>query len=151
MVATILVADDESGIRRLAKRVLELAGHTVLEAVDGQEAFDIVQEHQPELALLDLWMPKRSGLEVSSLIRSNPTLSQTRIIVTSGDSLSDLTQFAEAGLIDDYLRKPFSLTQLLETGDHITQWSKAMAHRGPQAEMTAAVDHVAGPPTAPSF
>ena len=65
----VLVADDDPGIRELLKRVLEQKGYEVLTAADGEAALESVRNDNPQLMLLDLYMPKLSGVEVLERIR----------------------------------------------------------------------------------
>ena len=96
-VAIILCADD----------------YRVVEAADGAEAWAMVQTHKPALVLLDVQMPGQSGLEVLRLIKADPSLAATRVILlTAKAQETDI----ESGLIagaDFYLTKPFSPLDLL--------------------------------------
>jgi CheY-like chemotaxis protein len=64
LVRKLLIADDEPGIRRLVRMTLESEGHEILEAADGEQALAIARDQHPDLILLDVMMPRRSGLEV---------------------------------------------------------------------------------------
>ena len=116
---TILVADDEPSLRRLVRATIEDSDHAVLEAGDGELAWALIQEHHPCVALLDVQMPGRSGLELARAIRATPELSSTHIVL--------LTAFAQqadkaAGLAagaDLYLTKPFSPLELIQTIEHL--------------------------------
>lgn len=87
----------------------------MLEAENGMEAWSQVQEHRPALVLLDVQMPERTGLDVCRLIRADPTLADTRVVLlTSKAQEVDIAAGVEAGA-DRYLTKPFSPIELLET------------------------------------
>lgn len=106
----VLVIDDEPAIRRALRVGLERHGHTVLEAADGESGLDAFAEHQPELVVLDLAMPRLDGLSVCRELRQ---WSQVPIIVLSvRDSDRDKVAALDLGA-DDYLTKPFSLDELL--------------------------------------
>ena len=113
VMRTVLIADDESSIRLLVHATIESDDYTVVEAADGTGAWDMIQKVKPALVLLDIHMPGRNGLDVLRLIKADPTLVGTRVILlTSKAKESDI----EAGLIagaDFYLTKPFSPLDLL--------------------------------------
>ena len=113
VMRTVLIADDESSIRLLVHATIESDDYTVVEAADGTGAWDMIQKVKPALVLLDIHMPGRNGLDVLRLIKADPTLVETRVILlTSKAKESDI----EAGLIagaDFYLTKPFSPLDLL--------------------------------------
>ena len=71
---SILITDDDRGIREILRELVEAQGHRPLLAADGDEAFDIVQAEPVHLALLDMQMPRMTGLETLQLIRSLNTL-----------------------------------------------------------------------------
>jgi CheY-like chemotaxis protein len=110
---TVVIADDESSMRLLVHATIESDDYWVVEAADGAEAWALVQKHKPALVLLDVQMPGRSGLEVLRMIKADPTLEATKVILlTAKAQESDI----EAGLIagaDFYLTKPFSPLDLL--------------------------------------
>lgn len=112
-VRTVLIADDEPSMRLLVHATIESEDYIVVEAADGTQAWALINEHKPSLVLLDVQMPGRSGLEVLQLVKADPDLAATRVILlTSKAHESDV----EAGLIagaDFYLTKPFSPLDLL--------------------------------------
>jgi CheY-like chemotaxis protein len=109
----VVIADDESSMRLLVHATIESDDYRVLEAADGAEAWALVQRHKPSLVLLDVQMPGRSGLDVLRLIKADPSLAATRVILLTAQAQEvDI----EAGLIagaDFYLTKPFSPLDLL--------------------------------------
>jgi CheY-like chemotaxis protein len=113
VLPTVVIADDESSMRLLVHATIESDDYTVFEANDGTEAWAMVQEHRPKLVLLDVQMPGQSGLDVLRLIKADPSLKTTRVILlTAKAQEADI----EAGLIagaDFYLTKPFSPLDLL--------------------------------------
>lgn len=107
----ILVADDETRIRRLVSESLEQAGFDVCQAQDGREVLDVFQLSpiEPDLVILDLMMPDMDGEEALRAIRA---LSDVPILIlTARDFLTDKTKCFKAGA-DDYLVKPFSVEEL---------------------------------------
>jgi len=113
ILRTVLIADDESSLRLLVHATIGSDDYTVVEAADGTETWAMIQQHKPSLVLLDVQMPGRSGLEVLRLVKEDPSLVATRVILlTSKAQEKDV----EAGLIagaDFYLTKPFSPLDLL--------------------------------------
>jgi len=108
----ILAADDDDDILQLVVFRLERSGYTVLQAHDGEEALALAAEHRPDLAVLDVMMPKMDGFEVTRRLRSDPATSRMPIIMlTARVQDADVQEGFDAGA-DDYLRKPFSPQEL---------------------------------------
>lgn len=107
---TILVADDDPQLLRLITRNLELEGYDALPAHNGQEALDAIESRLPDLALLDVMMPKMDGFTVCQKVRDFSAL--PIIIVTARGQESDKVRGLDLGA-DDYLTKPFSVDELL--------------------------------------
>ena len=110
-MAVILVVDDESFLRTVAKTVLTPNGHLVLEAASGQEALSICEKTAVDLVISDLWMPEMDGFElISSLRESHNELPILAISgVFSGEFLRSVRLLAPA----ETLEKPFTGEQLL--------------------------------------
>jgi CheY-like chemotaxis protein len=110
---TVLIADDEPSIRELVQVTIGADDINVVEASDGDEAWSLIQAHQPSLVLLDVQMPGRTGLEILSAIRADARLAGTKVIILSASAAaSDMTGAVAAGA-DSYLTKPFSPRDLL--------------------------------------
>ena len=108
----ILAADDDEDILQLVVFRLERSGYTVLQAHDGEEAFRLALEHRPDLAVLDVMMPKMDGFEVTRRLRAeDATRSMPIIMLTARAQDSDVEEGFDAGA-NDYLRKPFSPQEL---------------------------------------
>ena len=108
----VLVADDDDDILGLVAFRLERAGYTVLTASDGETALRLAVEELPDLALLDVMMPKLDGYEVTRRLRaSEPTRTLPVILLTARVQESDIRIGLDAGA-DDYVRKPFSSQEL---------------------------------------
>jgi two-component system, OmpR family, KDP operon response regulator KdpE len=107
---TILVVDDEIGIRRILKVCLTSAGFVVHESASGHEALRAIGEFQPDLVLLDLGLPDMDGSKVVTRVRES---NQCPILILSiRDQESDKVTALDAGA-DDYLTKPFGNRELL--------------------------------------
>jgi chemosensory pili system protein ChpA (sensor histidine kinase/response regulator) len=109
-----LVVDDSITVRRVTQRLLERNGMRVLTARDGVDAMEILQEHTPDIILLDIEMPRMDGYEVATQVRADGRLSGIPIImITSRVGEKHRARAIEIG-VDDYLGKPYQEAQLLE-------------------------------------
>jgi DNA-binding response OmpR family regulator len=109
---TILVADDEDDILNLVRFGLERDGHRVVMATDGAGALDAARSELPALCVLDVMMPKLSGLEVLQRLREDPRTAGVRVILlTARGREADVDRGFELGA-DDYVTKPFSPQEL---------------------------------------
>lgn len=105
---TILIADDEPDILEIIQFNLQNEGYTVHTASDGEEALQAASRIKPDLIILDVMMPRKTGMEVCRLLRLNPDFKNTLIIFLT--ALSDETSHLK-GLengADDYISKPVS-------------------------------------------
>lgn len=108
----VLVADDDPDILQLVAFRLERAGYDVVQAADGEEALRLATELQPDLAVLDVMMPKLTGYDVTRRIREGEATSRMPVILLSARvQEDDVARGFEAGA-DDYLTKPFSPQEL---------------------------------------
>jgi DNA-binding response OmpR family regulator len=109
----VLCADDDEDILSLVSLRLQRAGFDVATATDGQEAVEIARERRPALAVLDVMMPRRTGYEVLSELRSDEALREIKVILLSARvQESDVARGLEAGA-DAYLAKPFRAQELV--------------------------------------
>lgn len=107
-VATVLVADDEPHVLRLAKFRLEREGYKVLTAEDGETALEMARAQLPDLCVLDVMMPKRSGFDVLHELRADERCRGIKVIMlTAGVEARD-ADFGRSLGADDYIRKPFA-------------------------------------------
>jgi DNA-binding response OmpR family regulator len=108
----VLAADDDPDILELVAFRLERSGYTVLQARDGEEALRLALEKKPDLAVLDVMMPKLDGFELTRRLRAEEATSRMPIILlTARAQDADVQQGFDAGA-DDYIRKPFSPQEL---------------------------------------
>lgn len=109
----ILIAEDEESIIASLEFLMRQASHEVRTARDGDEALRLIDEFQPDLVLLDLMLPRRSGLEVCGAIRASGRRSATRVLMlTAKGGTGEIARGLAAGA-DDYLVKPFSTRDLV--------------------------------------
>jgi len=104
----VLIADDEPDILEILKYNLEKEGYVVSTAKDGNEALDKAKQFHPDLIILDMMMPKKSGLEVLEVLRLQPTFKDTLIMFLTAlnDENTQLRSFSTGA--DDYISKPVS-------------------------------------------
>jgi DNA-binding response OmpR family regulator len=108
----ILAADDDEDILELVTFRLERSGYTVVQARDGEEAWRLALEKKPDLAVLDIMMPKLNGFELTRRLRAEEATSRMPIILLTARAQDvDVQQGFDAGA-DDYIRKPFSPQEL---------------------------------------
>ena len=111
--ATILVADDEQDIRELVAYRLSRAGYTIIEARDGQEALELAADQAPDMAVLDVMMPRLNGVDLTKRFRHTPATERMPILLMSASvQEADISRGFAAGA-DGYLTKPFTPDQLL--------------------------------------
>lgn len=114
----VLVCDDTEQIRRLIRVNLELEGYEVVEAVDGQEALEMLQDETqplPDVMTVDVIMPRRDGWWTVATIRADPRLEPLPIVMVTASAQVEDRERAEQATVDEFVAKPF------EPGDLITK------------------------------
>ena len=114
MARKVLVVDDEPFICRSLSFVLRKGEYEVIEARNGEEALAAIRTHRPELVFMDVMMPKMSGFEVTEVVKSDPDLKSTLIILLTAKGQDADRERGFAVGADDYMTKPFSPTRILE-------------------------------------
>lgn len=114
MTTTILIADDEPNILISLEFLMKREGYLVKLAKDGQEALDAIHLHRPDLVLLDVMMPRKTGFEVCQEVRLNPAVKDTRILMlTAKGRDTDIAKGMALG-VNAYMTKPFSTRELVD-------------------------------------
>ncbi len=111
MSARILIADDDRAIREALTRALTLEGYDVVQAPDGAQALAAIEQHKPDVAVLDVMMPNVDGLTVCRVLRAERNRMPV-LMLTARTETSDRVAGLDAGA-DDYVAKPFELEELL--------------------------------------
>jgi len=110
----ILIIDDDQEITESVRLTLEARGYEVFNAVDGNQGLVMTEQKSPDLIILDMMMPKRSGfLVLEKLRRSMPI--PIRVIMITANEGNRHKAYAETLGVDDYIRKPFPMDRLLES------------------------------------
>lgn len=107
----ILIAEDESMIRKALRTLLERSKYTVDEAADGEEALDFIAVNAYDVIVLDIMMPKKDGIEVLQKLRADG-VSTPVMLLTAKSEIEDRVNGLNAGA-DDYLPKPFATAEFL--------------------------------------
>jgi len=110
---TLLIADDEPAILDLVRFTLEDPQVRIVEASDGATALELAQQLRPDVALLDVKMPRLSGLDVCRRLRDLPECAHTRVVLLTAAAQAEDRRRGLAAGADHYLTKPFSPLALL--------------------------------------
>jgi len=111
---TLLIADDEPNIVISLEYLLKREGYRVLVARDGQEALDTIVREHPDLVLLDVMMPHKTGFEVCQAVRTSPGVEATPILMlTARGRETDVAKGLALGA-NAYMTKPFSTRELVQ-------------------------------------
>ncbi|KIH80831.1 Hpt domain-containing protein [Pseudomonas batumici] len=120
----VMVVDDSVTVRKVTSRLLERNGMNVLTAKDGVDAMTLLEEHTPDLMLLDIEMPRMDGFEVATRIRNDERLKDLPIIMITSRTGQKHRDRAMAIGVNEYLGKPYQESALLES---IAHWSQPHA------------------------
>ena len=109
----VAVIEDDAAVRRVLTRILEDAGYVVITIADGEAGLHAIAEHQPDLLILDLTLPRMDGLEIARRLRADRrTVTLPIIVLTAHTSSEDMVAALDAGA-DDFVSKPFQQVELL--------------------------------------
>ncbi len=126
-MATILVVDDECTVRSLLHDVLEIEGYVVREAEDGPTALSDMHELRPDLVILDVMMPRMSGIEVLTEIRQDPELGLLPVLMLTAAGDDDTTWAGWQAGASTCIDKPFDHATLLGWIEHLLADSRLRA------------------------
>lgn len=115
----ILIVDDEPDVHAVLGKLLKGQNYSVESAYGAQEAFEAIEKKRPDLIILDIMMPKVSGMEVCERIKSDPKTRDILVLIISArDSQHDRIDGLVKGA-DDYVGKPFHIKYLLRKIEHM--------------------------------
>ncbi|TML89760.1 MAG: response regulator [Actinobacteria bacterium] len=111
---TVLVIDDDPVIVKLLRVNFELEGFNVISAGDGREGVEMVRAERPDVVISDIMMPTMNGLELVSILKSDPTTADVPVLLLSAKAqMADVQRGFELGA-DDYVTKPFDPIELID-------------------------------------
>jgi CheY-like chemotaxis protein len=109
-MAKVLIADDSSMMRKIAKMSLEKGGHTVLEAEDGAKAVELAKQEMPQIVLLDAEMPEMDGWEACKALKSDAQTAQIPVLMCTGHDLSEEPEQLTSSGANGFVLKPYNAT-----------------------------------------
>ena len=118
-MARILIVEDEPDIAENLVALLKAKGHQAAAVADGADAFERARKSPPDLALLDVMLPRVSGFDLCRLLRSEPKTSRIKIVMVTGLGRVGDVETAFASGADDYLIKPFDGERLFKKIDKV--------------------------------
>jgi two-component system phosphate regulon response regulator PhoB len=111
----ILLVEDDRFLRRACESSLRQRGFTVISAVDGEEGLRLAQQERPDLVLLDMLMPRLSGVEVLRALKADPGTSPIPVLILSNSSRDqDVAEVMALGAVDYWVKASLSLKELGE-------------------------------------
>ena len=112
----VLIVEDQADIRKLIRMTLEFENYEIHEASDGSFGLRMAQAIKPDIMLLDVMMPGEiDGLQVCQRIKSDPAMAATKVVLLTARGQQKDREAGEQAGADEYLIKPFSPLQLIET------------------------------------
>lgn len=114
----ILLVDDDQEIVESMRMALDARGYVTLVARDGNQGLAMAEREDPDLLILDMMMPKRSGFLVLEKLRRTRAVPMRVIMITANEG-SRHKAYAEMLGVDDYIRKPFAMDRLLESVERL--------------------------------
>jgi two-component system cell cycle response regulator len=144
---TVLLADDSSTVRAIARMELETAGYSVLEAADGKQALALALEMQPDVVLLDIEMPVMDGYETVQALKADPRTADVPVVFLTGRvSADDVVRALRLGG-HDYLRKPPEAAELLarvSAALRVKALQDELRRRADELDRMSRTDHLTG-------
>ena len=110
---TILYIEDNEYNRKIVRQLVGRTSYRLIEAIDGESGVALAQQELPNLILMDVQLPKMSGLDATRVLKADPRTNHIPIIVITSFALSGDREKAAAAGADNYLAKPYSPRELL--------------------------------------
>jgi chemosensory pili system protein ChpA (sensor histidine kinase/response regulator) len=124
-IPIILTVDDSQLIRRIVSRALRSFKCRVIEAEDGAIGLKCIEEHKPNIVILDHNMPNMDGFEMLKHVRTNPKIKETKVIMLTANSTPDFIRATVSLGVRDFIVKPFEERQLIAKVLRQVQLSRA--------------------------
>ncbi len=132
----IVIVEDQKANRQMLRRMLELDGHRVWEAANASQGIDAIEQHRPELALVDIGLPDMPGYEVARRLRRDPGRQGLLVALTGYGQATDVEAAHEAGF-DAHLTKPLNMGDLARC---IANWQRDSENRSDQQFSTSSIE-----------
>jgi len=110
MSKTVLICDDDTAILDVTQTILLLAGYRVKTSTTSDNIIEIVKEHNPDVILMDLWIPEIGGEKATEILKSNPETMNIPVILFSANN--DIEKIAQKTHADGFLKKPYEIKDL---------------------------------------
>lgn len=112
---TVLIVEDNELNMKLFNDLLEASGYATLQSFSGHDVLDLARTHQPDLILMDIQLPEKSGLEVTRELKADEELAEIPVIAVTAFAMKSDEQRIRDGGCEDYLAKPISVSTFLAT------------------------------------
>jgi two-component system, cell cycle response regulator DivK len=112
---TVLIVEDNELNMKLFHDLLEAHGYDIVGTRDGEEVMDLARTHRPDLILMDIQLPKVSGLEVTRWIKDDPELQRIPVVAITAFAMRGDEERILQGGCEAYLSKPISIARFMET------------------------------------
>ena len=122
---TILVCEDDPSVRLLLRLAIERRGHRVVEAGDGETGILLARSIEPDLIVVDMRLPDRSGIDVVRTLRNAPALAATPILMATGSAQPSDRLAAEDAGVNAFVYKPFDISELVIEIDRLLEKSES--------------------------
>ena len=110
---TIVIVEDDAALNRALSQMLEKEGFSVSSAVDGETGLRLIEEKKPDLVVLDIILPRKSGFEVMEEVRKKPELSAVPIVVlTNLEGKQDIERMTEFGVLGFLVKAEYTLEEI---------------------------------------
>ena len=115
MAKTVLIIEDNELNMKLFNDLLEAHGYQTLKSGDGMDGLELARKHHPDLILMDIQLPKVSGLEVTRMIKADESIKSIPVIAVTAFAMKGDEEKIREGGCEDYLAKPISVAKFVET------------------------------------
>jgi len=115
MTKIVLIVEDDELNMKLCSDLLQAHGYTTVLSVDGMDVMDLAREHRPDLIIMDIQLPHKSGLEHTKQLKADDELKNIPVIAVTAFAMKGDEDRILAGGCDDYIPKPISVPSFLDT------------------------------------
>lgn len=118
MPKTVMIVEDNELNMKLFHDLLEAHGYRTVETRNGMEAMDLARAHRPDLIIMDIQLPEKSGLDVTRDLKADPELRRIPVVAVTAFAMKGDEERIRAGGCEAYLSKPISVAKFIETIRH---------------------------------